>query len=181
MFQFSTDRLLLRELTYDDAFDIFEYSSKEDVVAMVGMRLHTSMEMTKKYIEYELKKSETFAITLKDSNTLIGTVSLRKQDNDSGLDIRGISCVINPTYWGNGYAPEAIKRLIIYAFEDLGVHKLLSGHYSFNKQSESVHKKLGFVYEGTQKDVYRYKGNLVDGLAYGMLFKDFKEVSKKWS
>lgn len=176
----NTDRLLLRELCVNDAADIYEYCQNEDVINMVGMRLHTSFNMTLRYIEHELQKSETYAIVLKPINKVIGTVSLRKQQNDSTLDIRLISCIINPHYWGNGYAPEAIKKILEFAFEDLKVHKVLGGHYSFNKQSESVNKKLGFVYEGTQREVYKYKDELVDAVEYGMLYNDYKTVSAHW-
>lgn len=176
MQRLNTSRLLLRELQFRDVMDIFDYAQQKDIVDMSGMRLHTSIEMTKNYIKYELKKSETLAIVLKETDRVIGTVSLRRQYNDSGLDIRLISCIINPNQWGNGFAPEAIKTIIKYAFEDLNVHKLLGGHYSFNKQSESVNKKLGFVYEGTQRKVYKYKNQIVDALEYGMLQEDYKKL-----
>lgn len=168
-----TTRLILRELQHRDAEDIYAYSCKEEIVGMSGMRVHTSIEMTKEYITHEQAKSETYAILLNTSNRLIGTVSLRKQYNDSDLDIRLISCIIHPHHWGRGYAPEAIEELIRYAFDELKVHKLIGGHFSFNEQSASVNKKLGFVYEGTQREVYRYKGKLYDAVEYGMLYSDY--------
>ncbi|QMS85741.1 GNAT family N-acetyltransferase [Candidatus Xianfuyuplasma coldseepsis] len=180
MKEFNTERLLLRELQQQDANDIYEYCSMKDVIDMIGMRLHSSIEITYKYISHEQKKSETLAIVNRKLNKVIGTVSLRKQYNDSNLDIRLISCIINPKYWGKGYAPEAIQQIIMYAFEELNVHKLLGGHYSFNLQSSAVNRKLGFVYEGTQREVYLYNGKLVDAVEYGMLERDYMRVSQNW-
>ncbi len=180
MIEFNTDRLCLRELQNSDVNDIFEYCKSQEVIEMVGMRLHTSIEVTKKYIEHELKKSETRAIVLKDSKKLIGTVSLRRQYNDYDLDIRSITCVINPKYWGKRYAPEAIKEIVKFAFENENVHKVLGGHFSFNMQSASVNKKLGFIYEGRQREIIKYQGKLVDAIEYSLLYKDYIEVSKKW-
>ncbi len=180
MITLETQRLYMRELHIDDANDVFEYCKLLNVVGMVGMRLHTSIELTKKYIAHELQKSETFAIVLKESGKMIGSVSLRRQYNESDLDIRLISCIINPKYWGKGYAPEAIKELIKYAFDIESVHKILGGHYSFNTQSERLNKKLGFVYEGTQREVIKYEGNLVDVVEYSLLYKDYLEASKNW-
>ena len=173
-----SNRLIYRDLRNLDINDLFEYLSLPNVVEMVGMRLHNSLEFTEKYIKHELKKMETVGIILKESNKLIGTMSLRKQSNDFDLDIRQISCVINPKFWGKGYAPEAIKELIKHAFEIEHVHKLLGGHYSFNDQSASLNKKLGFVYEGTQREVFLYKNKLVDAIEYSMLFKDYENSLK---
>lgn len=175
-----TKRLILRELRINDAAEVYKYCQIKDIVEMVGMRLHNSIDVTKKYIEHELKKSETLAIVLKGDDKLIGTISLRKIENDSNLDIRSLSAVINPNYWGNGYAPEAIKELVKFAFETENVHKILGGHYSFNNQSSSINKKLGFVYEGRQREVYLYKGKLVDAVEYSLLLKDYIDVSKRW-
>ena len=177
---FETNRLQLRELKTSDASDVFEYCKQVDIVNMVGMRFHTSIDVSSKYIEHELKKRETYAIVLKDDEKLIGTVSLRKQENDSKLDIRLVSCVLNPVYWGNGYAAEAIKILLKQAFEKESVHKVIGGHYSFNKQSETLNKKLGFVYEGTLREVKLYNGKLIDVVQYSMLLEDYRKASKEW-
>lgn len=180
MKKMKTERLILRKLKATDDIRIFEYCQFKDIVEMVGMRHHNSIEVTKKYIIHELKKSETLAIVLKETNVLIGTISLREIENDSNLDIRLLSIIINPVYWGNGYAPEAMKEVIKFAFENKNVHKLLGGHYSFNYQSSSVNKKLGFEFEGRQREVYLYKGKLVDALEYSLLLNDYKEASKNW-
>ena len=180
MIRLNTQRLLLRELSTSDVSDVFEYCKIPNVVNMVGMRLHTSIEVTNKYITHELKKNETYAIVLKENRKLIGTVSLRRQENESKLDIRLLSCVINPKFWGNGYAPEAIKALLKQAFEVECIHKVLGGHYSFNQQSAALNKKLGFVYEGTLREVILHNGDLVDAIQYSMLLKDYIKASKNW-
>lgn len=149
----------LRGLLKTDADDIFEYSKLPEVTGMVGMRLHNTIEVTYKYIEYEIKKCETYALVTKENHKMIGTESLRKISNESELDIRSISCVINPEYLGRGYAPEAIKVLVKHSFDNLKVHKIIGGHYSFNSQSASVNKKLG-LYMKVQIEKYEYtKGN----------------------
>ncbi len=173
-------RLLLRNIQITDVDDIFEYARVSNVTDMVGMKTHINKIMTKEYINHEIKKDEILAIVIEEESKLIGTIALRTFHNDFALDIRAISIVINPLYWGNGYAAEAIKAVIRYAFEVLKVHKILGGHYSFNKQSEQVNKKIGFVYEGTLRATRVYKGNLVDEVLYSLLYRDYLEVSKNW-
>jgi len=180
MIELQSNRLLLRELKKDDASYVYEYTSIEDIVERVGMRLHKSIDVTHEYIKHENKKNETYAIELKGISKCIGTISLRKTYNDKDIDIRILSMVINPKYWGNGYGPEALKEVVRYAFEIEDVHKVIGGYYSFNSQSASVTKKLGFIYEGSLRDEYRYKNQYVDSIINSLLREDYIKLSKEW-
>jgi RimJ/RimL family protein N-acetyltransferase len=53
---------------------------------------------------------------------------------------------IMPTYWGQGYATEAARGAIDYAFNTLKLPKLYAGHNPENSASSNVIKKLGFTY-----------------------------------
>jgi RimJ/RimL family protein N-acetyltransferase len=62
-----------------------------------------------------------------------------------------VGWTILPEYWGRGYATEAGRASIDYAFETLGwqrvIHVILTG----NAQSVAVAKKLGSVLVDTQQ------------------------------
>jgi RimJ/RimL family protein N-acetyltransferase len=55
-----------------------------------------------------------------------------------------------PAYWGQGFAVEAGKAIITFAFESLGASSLFAGHHPENHASCSVLKKLGFQYAGKE-------------------------------
>lgn len=48
------------------------------------------------------------------------------------------------SYWGNGYAFEAISQVLHYSFEDNQYNKLLAEAQSANTSSCNLLKKLGF-------------------------------------
>jgi len=48
-------------------------------------------------------------------------------------------------YWGMGYATEAGRAVIAFAFEEIKAERLLAGHAHDNPASGRVLKKLGFV------------------------------------
>ncbi len=175
-----TKRTILKKLSIDDTYDLYEYFKMDYVVPMAGIEPHKTIDETKKYIEEEIPKEEVYGIVEKNLNKVIGTIGLHKRKAKSGLDIRLLSILLNPKFWGFGYAYEVTIEIIKYAFDEIKVHKLIIGHFSFNKQSESVIKKLGFIYEGRKREVYIYKNELVDGIEYSMLRRDYEAVKNKW-
>lgn len=59
---------------------------------------------------------------------------------------REVGYVLSKDYWGKGLMPEAVKRVIQYAFDEEGWDFLLCGHFLENRQSRRVIEKSGFHY-----------------------------------
>lgn len=59
---------------------------------------------------------------------------------------REVGYVLSKDYWGKGLIPEAVKRVIQYAFDEEGWDFLLCGHFLENRQSRRVIEKSGFHY-----------------------------------
>src|SRR6185295_10626446 len=53
---------------------------------------------------------------------------------------------LRPAYWGFGYAAEAARTVIEYAFGTLGASALFAGHGPANEASRRLLTKLGFRY-----------------------------------
>ena len=51
--------------------------------------------------------------------------------------------------WGRGLMPEAVKAVIGYLFDDVGLDFILVGHFDWNRQSARVIEKCGFRYVKT--------------------------------
>lgn len=57
---------------------------------------------------------------------------------------------LRPEFWGRGYAAEAARAVIRYAFDELEAEKLFAGHNPRNAASRKVLGKLGFDYIGDE-------------------------------
>ena len=68
---------------------------------------------------------------------------------------------LHPTYWGNGYMPEAIKAVVNYLF-DLGYENIKAGYSDGNKKSKRVLEKAGFEYYGVEKNAWTKNGKPID-------------------
>ena len=76
------------------------------------------------------------------SGELIGCCGLRpygERQYELGFHLR-------PKFWGCGFASEAARAVMGYAFDGLQARSLFAGHHPCNENSAKVLKKLGFVY-----------------------------------
>jgi [ribosomal protein S5]-alanine N-acetyltransferase len=73
---------------------------------------------------------------------------------------------------GMGYAPEAIKKVIEYAFNELGLHRIEANIIPRNTASLRVMEKLGFTYEGISKKYLQINGVWEDHKHFVMLNED---------
>ena len=73
-------------------------------------------------------------------------------------DIFEIGFHLCSPYWGHGYATEAARTVIDYAFEKLQVKGLFAGHNPGNALSKNTLMKLGFQY--IHDEYYRPTGLL---------------------
>lgn len=64
-----------------------------------------------------------------------------------------IGCWLGTPYWGQGIIPEAVKELIRYGFEELGLKRIWYAYFDGNEKSKRVAEKCGFRYHHTNRDL----------------------------
>lgn len=74
----------------------------------------------------------------------IGACGLRPYGDDAM--IRELGFHICAAHWGKGFATEAARAVIDYAFNELNLNALFAGHNPNNAASRHLLEKLGFVY-----------------------------------
>lgn len=145
-----TERLILRAWREEDLEDFYEYARVDGVGQMAGWLPHRSIAESKMILGFFMEEKKTFAIVLKETGKVIGSLGLEIRDMDLGIPEnlmgREIGYVINKDYWGRGLAPEAVKAVIQYCFEVLSFDWLTCGHFFRNHRSRRVVEKCGFQY-----------------------------------
>lgn len=145
-----TDRLLLRPFTYEDAEDVFTcWESDPDVARYMFWTSHNDIEKTKEWLTFEVGQIEKedwyrFALVLKKSGELIGTGLIYFEEEVSSWEI-GYN--LGKKYWGMGYTTEAMRRIISFAKEELGITEFVGRYAKENPDSGKVMEKLGFQFE----------------------------------
>jgi RimJ/RimL family protein N-acetyltransferase len=144
-----TPRLILRRWRTSDKYDCYEYAKLDTVGPDAGWRPHSSVDESKKIIRGILSKPGTYAVVLKETGKVIGSIGLHDTSisrDDAGNNALEMGYVLNPEYWGQGYIPEAAMALIDYVFSELHLDNLWCGHFDYNDKSRRVCEKCGFEY-----------------------------------
>ncbi len=149
-----TKRLLLRPWNKDDYKQLYKLASNKDVGPDCGWYPHKDEEESKFVLNNILMVEDTYAIVLKDTNDVIGNISLYDSEFCENKKQKEIGFWLGKDYWGKGYMSEACKYIIDYAFNILQLEKLWCGHFDYNNKSASVQKKCGFIYHSTHVNYY---------------------------
>jgi len=70
---------------------------------------------------------------------------------------------------------EALELWINYLFSNSNIHRLSLDTCSFNKRMIHVAKKVGFICEGTEREVIKWQGEWIDSVHFGVLRKEWEE------
>ena len=140
-----TERLILRPFVETDAADLFAYARDPRVGPDAGWQPHRSVEESRQIIGTVFSAPNVFAVVDKVSGRVIGSAGFvgRHQSMLPGPD-EEIGYALSPEFWGRGLIPEAVRELLRYGFEDLGLAAIWCGHYDFNDKSRRVVEKCGF-------------------------------------
>jgi len=88
----------------------------------------------------------------------------------------GIGYCFDETAWGKGYATEAAKAVLHWAFENFDLNRVQAEADTRNIASGRVLEKLGFVLEGTLREDCIVNGDVSDSWVYGLLKKDWDSL-----
>ena len=167
-----TERLLLRPITIDDKEAIYDFYSDPEIMKYRVSPLHKSIEDTVQFIETDCmnfaeRKRIRFGIALKASGTLIGTGGFHSISPEHHRLEIGYS--LRREFWGQGYMTEAVTELIRFAFEDMGMHRIMAMCDLGNDRSARVMERCGMTFEGTLKDYALRRGKFVTVRIYAIL------------
>ncbi|MEE0967924.1 MAG: GNAT family protein [Clostridia bacterium] len=159
--EIKTERLILRKMITDDAEDMYEYASRNDVTEYLTWFPHPDKEYTRDYLEYlgtRYRVGDFFdwAVTLSESGKMIGTCGFTSFDYTN--DCAEMGYVLNPKYRGNAIMPEALHALMKFGFENLPLHRIEAKFIEGNHASRRVMEKVGMRFEGIRRDGMLIKG-----------------------
>lgn len=86
-------------------------------------------------------------IYVKGQPELIGSVSLQNWNRHEGKAVLGY--MLSPSWWGRGFATEALGLLLAYGFRELGLVKVEGRCRGDNLRSQRVMLKNGLTLERT--------------------------------
>jgi [ribosomal protein S5]-alanine N-acetyltransferase len=172
-----TERLILRQLTFDDTDFIFQHFSDPNVSQYLMDELPLTdragaEEIIRFYLEPEGKTYNRWGMVHKTDHRLIGTIGFHKW---SKTNLRAeIGYDLSPAWWGKGYMSEALGAVLRNGFERMGLNRIEALVYTGNARSNHLLERFGFNQEGLLREYYGLNGTFNDHYLYALLRKDWK-------
>jgi ribosomal-protein-alanine N-acetyltransferase len=175
-----THRLLLRAFKPEDAAVVRALAGDKDIASTTDRIPHPYEEgAAEAWIDthdkaFQQGKSVILAITLPATDRLIGAIGIEiNQEHRRGeLGYR-----VGKAYWNNGFCTEAVRAMLEYGFEVLGLDRIYAFHVTRNPASRSVMQKVNMKREGLMRQ-HLLKWDVREDLeVYGILKTDLRSAS----
>ncbi|EJL9428095.1 GNAT family N-acetyltransferase [Vibrio cholerae] len=139
-------RIVLRSIQTNDSDDLFEIYGDIQTMEFASDPVFTSEDMVVQMLESVVRleksgESLEWAVMEQATSKVIGTCGLHSF-SDSG-DSCEVGCLLNSSYWRQGYMSEALSLLFSHA-KALGIEKLYADIDEGNFRSQALFNKLGF-------------------------------------
>lgn len=171
-----TKRLVLREVTEDDANSMLAYLSDEEVTRHMGLTPFVSKEEALEEIEwyqtiFENGTGTRWGITIKGQDRVIGSCGFLNLSNKHHRSEIGFE--LSREHWGKGLAAEALQAVIIHGFTRLGLNRIEALIEPANSPSQKLIERTGFVQEGLLRSYEYTRGKFDDLYIYSLLKQEF--------
>ncbi|HEU4325148.1 MAG TPA: GNAT family N-acetyltransferase [Roseiflexaceae bacterium] len=160
---FATERLILRPFRLDDAAHLHrEIYADPLVLQHYSNRKHADPEQTRLYLADHLAAWQgdlgRHAVIRAEDGRLLGQVHLDSYVNRyyrwrgeadqpfNSVEVE-LAFAFGRRFWGQGYATEACRAMIAYAFGALRLRRLVGGAHRPNERSVNLQRRLGYRVE----------------------------------
>ena len=116
---------------------------------------------------------DRMVITLREGNRPLGWVNRYGKERFPSVVYIGID-ICEDDCLNRGLGTEALQLWVDYLFENSTFHKIECHTWSFNPRMMRVAEKLGFIQEGTEREVIQWQGQWQDRVRYGMLRSEWE-------
>ena len=144
-----TERLTLRQLSLEDANEIFRLRSDKSVNKFLDRPIAKTIDDANQFINKindSIAKNELiyWVITLKNHPKLIGTICLWNISEDRSKAEIGFELLLE--YHGKGIMQEVILKVIKYGFEEMHLRSIDGDVDPSNLKSIKLLEKNGFIF-----------------------------------
>jgi RimJ/RimL family protein N-acetyltransferase len=174
---FQNARLIARRFEARDLEAFAAYRNDPDVARYQSWTSFSQQEAGEFIASMALKNPGDagwfqFALQCRDDNSLVGDCGLKIIEDDRRLAEIGFT--IARAHWSKGYASEAVRALLNYAFNTFDLHRVTASADPRNAASRRVLEKAGMVREAHFRKSLWFKGEWADDLVYAMLRQDWQ-------
>jgi RimJ/RimL family protein N-acetyltransferase len=177
--QLTSTRLIVRRFASSDAEALASYRSDREVARYQDWDCPYPISEARKFIAglQQLAPGTPgawfqFAVSLADSGALIGDAALHVSTADARDAELGFTFAA--AHHGQGYATEAVRAVVRYAFMQLAMERVFSRIDSRNVRARRLLERIGFRQEGEPLERAWFKGDWSTELLYAQLESEWR-------
>ena len=171
----TTERLLLSPLRAADIPLIIAYAGNPNIARYTQYIPYPYQEADAIYwlnlanIGYKNGTHHVFAIRNPENEAFMGGMGLTVNQAHNKASV---GYWLAEQFWGEGYCTEALRAVLRYGLEEVGLNKINASYLAVNGASGRVMEKAGMIKEGVQRKDMLKNGVYHDHVCYGMLASD---------
>ncbi|MFO7627359.1 MAG: GNAT family N-acetyltransferase [Candidatus Fermentibacteraceae bacterium] len=165
-----TPRLVLRGFSKGDEAELRAAADHESIArGTAGLPHPYTLEdavsfVSGRYNDFLGETGGVFAVVEKESGLIVGCAGISPTRKGAAE----IGYWIIPSRWNRGYCTEAVKRLIAFGMEVMGLHRISANHFPDNPASGRVLEKAGMTREGVLKGYLTRDGEHLDAVVWAV-------------
>lgn len=168
-----TNRLLLRQVTLQDAPEIYFLRSNPDVLKYLDREPFASEKEAEEMIsginrDWEANETLFWGIEWKEKpGKLIGTICFWhfKPEHDRAET----GYLLHPAWWRKGIMKEALAAIVRFGFNRLQLHSIEAHISPANLASKRLLESQGFVQEAYFRENFYFQGKFLDTAVYSLI------------
>lgn len=166
---FASARLVMRRQQITDAEALFEAYSDPVLMRYWSSAPHATVADSRAYLDRTDSDWRGWTIERKEDGAVLGTlaaVEIRQGVSEIGY-------LLIRRFWGQGYAREAVSRLLDRLFHEEGLRRAVADVDPDNVASNALLKDLGFTLEGRLRGEWETHIGVRDSFIWGLLREEW--------
>ena len=158
----TTDRLTLRPFTLEDAPRVRKLAGDYEVARMCGTVPHPYPEgVAEEWIaKHEGWRAQgvAYPFAIEVGGELMGSIGVGKER----FGEHELGYWLGQAFWGHGFATEAVRAALTFAFDELEMAYVRARHISDNRASARVLGKVGFLATERIRKLHAVRGTEIE-------------------
>ncbi len=168
----TTNRLLLRLFQKEDAAEVAKLCNNYNIYKHTlnlpyPYQIDDAVSWIKNHHD-NFCEDKLYEFADKTNGRLYGSIAL---SNNQRFLHGEIAYFIGEVFWGKGFATEAAKAILQFAFTEKHYHKVFARCFLSNAASSKVLQKIGMEKEGVLKEHVKKEDRFKDLVYYGVINK----------
>ena len=172
----------LREMRISDATSLLAMLSTEEVARFISPP-PTTIEGFERFIAWTHRERAAgnyacFAVVPHGMDTAVGIFQVRQMEPGFGTAEWGFA--LGSAFWGTGVFMDGARKVIDFAFDTIGAHRLEARAAILNGRGNGALRKIGAMQEGILRKSFLRNGEYLDQALWTILDEDWRAQRIIW-